>query len=232
LVKYCHPFWRYDGNRGLSPTDGVSILGIEDENSPLIPKSYRNNKQYGIITTGFLDRIDLYSTAHGLPAFLLKGMDDYRVNYENLRTKWDPLHIIKGMDLAPDIMPEEGRRGRDLFAIAHVFKYIARIGNNYYFDPEQDHLNYKIKPDRSYKLASGRANAAEAFSHKTEWLNLVEDKIDDDVSKMGNLTAIEKLENGIIERKREIATRNLDESNRKQLEREIQALVAYQNELR
>ena len=232
LVKYCHPFWKYEGNRGLSPSDGVSILGVEDESSPLIPVRYRKNKMYQIKTTGFMDRIDLLRTSHGLPAFLLKGMDDYRVEYEKLRKGWDPLHVLKDMDLAPEVLPEQGKHGRDMFARALAFNYIVQIVNWYYFDPEHGYINDNIKPGREYRLANGRENSAEAFSHRNDWQTLAEDKISEDVSNMGNKAAIDKLQNAITELKKLIANATPgEESIRKQLEKEVQALQAFQREL-
>ena len=232
LVKYCHPFWKYEENRGLSATDGVSILGVEDENSPLLPASYRKNHMYQVKTTGFLDRIDLLRTAHGLPAFLLKGLEDYRVDYEKLRKGWDPLHILKDMDLAPDVLPEQGRHGRDMFARALALGYIVQLVNWYYFDPEHGYEKDGIKPGREYRLAQGRENAAEAFAHHDDWQAIADEAIDKDVMNMGNKAAIEKLEVAIKALKKQIAAATTGEASiRKQLEKEVQALQAFQREL-
>jgi len=232
LVKYCHPFWKFEENRGLSATDGVSILGIEDENSPLIPSSYRKNRLFQIKTTGFLDRIDLLRTAHGMPAFLLKGMEDYRVDYEKLRKGWDPLHILKDMDLAPDVFPEQGRGGRDLFARALAFGYIVQLVNWFYFDPKRDYEKDGIKPGREFKLANGRENSAEAFSHRDDWQGLADESINKDVIDMGNKAAIQKLEESIKALKKLTAAATTgEESIRKQLEREVKSLQDFQREL-
>lgn len=232
LVKYCHPFWKYEANRGLSPSDGVSILGVEDENSSLIPARYRSNRMYQIKTTGFLDRIDLLRTSHGMPAFLLKGMNDYRVDYENLRKGLDPLHILKDMELAPDVLPEQGRRGRDMFARAKAFDYIVQLGTWFYFDLEKGYVNDGIKPRREYRLAQGRENSSEAFSHRDDWQAQAEEAINRDVENMGNIKAIAQLDEAIKTLKKQIAdAKSGEESVRKQLEREVQALQAYQREL-
>jgi hypothetical protein len=232
LVKYCHPFWKYEENRGLSAADGISIIGIEDENSPLIPDSYKKNNMYHIKTTGFRDRIDLLRTAHGMPAFLLKGMEDYRVNYEKLRKGWDPLHILNDMDLASDLVPEQDQAGQEMFAIAKAFDYIVQIGSYFYFDPELAYKKDEIKPTAEYRLANGREKAAEAFTHKAEWQTLAENTIDSEVSEMGNKAAIEKLETAVKNLKKMIAAATPgEESIRKQLEKEVKALQAFQRKL-
>ena len=85
LVEYCHPFWQYDKDRGLSDLEGKSILSVEGENSPLIPATYHNGSLYEIKTTGFRDRIDVSRIQHGLLAVLIRGMDEYRSIYEKKR---------------------------------------------------------------------------------------------------------------------------------------------------
>lgn len=232
LLTYCHPFWRYEEHRGLSPSDGISILGVEDENSPLIPERYRKNRMYQIKTTGFLDRIDLLRTSHGMPVFLLKEINEYRVDYEKLRKGWDPLHILRDMEFAPDIFPEQDKRGRDMFALAKAFEYIVQVVNWFYFDPEKGYAIDGIKPRKEYRLANGRENSAEAFSHREEWQNMVEEAINKYVEGIGNIKAIELLDNAIAVLKKQIAaTKSGEESLRKQLESEVKALQAFQREL-
>ncbi|MEI7848979.1 MAG: tubulin-like doman-containing protein, partial [Chloroflexota bacterium] len=184
LVEYCHPFWQYDKDRGLSDLEGKSILGVEDENSLLIPASYRNGSLYEIKTTGFRDRIDVVRIQHGLPAFLIRGMDEYRGIYEKKRKGTDPLHVLPGMEFAPDLMPEQGRRGRDLFAIALAFGYIVQSGAWYYFDAERGYASHKIQPGREFRLAQGREKSEEVFSHHEEWARKVDQDVDTEVRSM------------------------------------------------
>ena len=116
LVRYCHPFWQYSRDSGILGQEGKSIIGVEDEHSELIPARYRDSLQYEIKSTGFRHRIDVARIQHGLPAFLLRGMDDYRAYYEAKRKGLDPLHVIPGAALADDLFPEEKQESRRSFA--------------------------------------------------------------------------------------------------------------------
>jgi hypothetical protein len=232
LVEYCHPFWQYDKDRGLSDLEGKSILGVEDENSPLIPATYRNGSLYEIKTTGFHDRIDVVRIQHGLPAFLIRGMDEYRGIYEKKRKGTDPLHVLPGMEFARDLMPEQGRRGRDMFAIALAFGYIVQVGSWYYFDPERGYASHKIQPGREYRLAQGREKSEEVFSHREERVHKVDQTVEAEVRSMGNDAAIDKLDQAMEAHKAAIAKMpTSDESMRKQYEKEINAFKAMQRRL-
>ena len=231
LVEYCHPFWQYDHNRGLHDMEGKSIIGIEDENNPLIPISYRNGSQYEIKTTGFRDRVDVVRIQHGLPAFLIRGMDEYKGVYEQKRKGKDPLHVIPGMEFAPDLMPEQGKRNREMFATALAFGYIVQAGSWYYFDPERGYLTHKIQPGREYRLAQGREKAEDVFSHREEWARKVDQMVEDEVRQMGNEAANKKLDEIIEAHRIAIAKMSGDDALRKQFEKEINAFKTMQREL-
>lgn len=231
LVEYCHPFWQYDHNRGLHDMEGKSIIGIEDEDSPLIPAIYRNGAQYEIKATGFRDRVDVVRIQHGLPAFLIRGMDEYKVVYEQKRKGKDPLHVIPGMEFAPDLMPEQGKRNREMFAAALAFGYIVQAGSWYYFDPERGYLTHKIQPGREYRLAQGREKAEDVFSHREEWARKVDQMVETEVRQMGNDAAIKKLDEVIESHRTAIAKMSIDDTLRKQFEKEVNAFKAMQREL-
>lgn len=231
LVEYCHPFWQYDHNRGLHDMEGKSMIGIEDENNPLIPSDYRNGSQYEIKTTGFKDRVDVVRIQHGLPAFLIRGMDEYKLVFEQKRKGKDPLHIIPGMEFAPDLIPEQGKRNRQMFAIAILFGYIVQSGSWYYFDPERGHLNHNIQPGREYRLAQGRQNAEEAFAHREEWARKVDQMVETEVRQIGNDAGIKKLDDAIESHRSMIAKMSIDDPMRKQFEKEINAFKTMQREL-
>lgn len=232
LVEYCQPFWQYDQDRGLSNLEGKSILGVEDENSPLIPSSYRNGSLYEIKTTGFRDRIDLVRIQHGLPAFLIRGMDEYRGIYEKKRKGIDPLHVLPGMEFSHDLMPERGQRGRDMFAIALAFGYIVQVGSWYYFDSDRGYASHKVQPSREYRLVQGREKSEEVFSHREVWVRKVDQAVEAEVRSMGNDAAISRLDQAIENHMAAIARMPAsDESLRKQFEKEINAYKAMQHRL-
>jgi hypothetical protein len=222
-IRFCHPFWQYDQNVGLHGLDGLSIIGVEDNSSPLIPDTYRSDPMYQIKATRMRDRIDVLRMRHALPAFLLQGMSVYKSYYEKKRKGFDPLHILPDMEFAPDIMPEEGQRNREMFAIGLVFNYIVQIGSWYYYDSEKVYLNHNITPSKKFRLAQGRENAEDKFSLRDEWVQNVETMVEADVRQMGNEAAIKKLEKCIESHLASIAKMTSEDTLRTQFEKEISA---------
>lgn len=232
LIKYCLPFWEYDHDLGLPDTEGKSIIGVEDERSPLIPRKYREGAKFEIHSTCVADRVDILHIEHGLPAFMIRGMADFKAVYERKRKGIDPLHILPGMDSAPDVFPEEGEVGREMFAIGLAFGYIVQVGSYYYYDPERAYLLHKIQPGKQFRLANGREKAEDAFLRKTEWVEQVDDSVEADVRNMGNEAAIRKLDEAIASHQAAIAAMpTSDDSLRKQFEKEIKAFRSMQRRL-
>ena len=231
LIKYCHPFWQYDQNRGLHDMEGKSIIGVEDEHNPLIPDEYRTGSLYEIKATGFRDRIDVVRLWHGLPAFMIQGMEEYRNVYERKRKGLDPLHILPGMELVPDLMPEKDQRSREMFAIGQIFGYIVQLGAWYYFDPERGYLEHQIQPSKERRLAQGREKAEEAMAHKEDWANQIDQMVDAEVRQMGNEWAIQKMDEAISAHQEILARMGSDDPLRKQFEKEIGAFKNMQRRL-
>jgi len=233
MIKYCYPFWVYDPNLGLPPTEGKSIIGIEDERSALIPQKYRDGALFEINTTCVPDRIDIVRVQHGLPAFMLRGMDEYKAVYEQKRKGIDPLHVLPGMEFARDVMPERGKRNREWFAIAYIFDYIVQSGTWYYYDPDRAYRSHNVPPSRQFRLDQGREKAEEAFSRQEAWVAQVEEKVEAEIrNDMGNAAAIKMLDEAISKHLDAIAKMSTSEASlRQQYEKEIRALRAYQRRL-
>ncbi len=232
LTRYCHPFWQYDANSGIQGQEGKSIIGVEDEHSDLIPPRYQQDPQYEIKSTGFKHRIDFARVQHGLPAFLLRDMVDYRAYYDKRRKVGiDPLHIFPEAFLAEEVIPEEKQESRYTFAIAAALGYIIQVGSFYYFDPEKEYATRQIRPVREYRLDQGRENAENAFVLRDDFAQQAEQSIERDIVNMGNQAAIQLLGERIVEHKQALAKMPPDSELRRQLEKEIRALQAKQEQL-
>lgn len=232
IVNYCHPFWVYNPNLGLPATEGKSILGVANEQSPLIPDKYRNSALYEVKGTRVPDRIDIMRTQHGLPAFMIRGMDEYKAVYERKRQGIDPLHVLPDMDAAPDVMPEVGKENREWFAIGLLFDYIVQLGSWYYYDPDRAYLTHKVQPGARFRLAQGRENAEDEFAGQDAWVQHIEDAVEAEIRDMGNAAAISKLEEAISDHLQAISKMPTnDTSLRRQYEKEMQAFKAMQRRL-
>lgn len=231
LIAYCHPFWVYYKDRGLDDLEGHSIIGVEDEDTPLLPETYRGSGLYEVKTTGFRDRIDVVRVQHGMPAFLLQGMEEYRVVYEEKRKGMDPLHILPGMEDAPDLLPQEGKANFEMFAVAFAFGYIVQASTWFYYDPEKEKKLKNISPDKKFRLAQGRGKAAVEFSKKEAWVRAVEEKVNVEIGDMGNLKAKELLDQWIADLEALLAQTKADDISRKQYQEEIKAIRAYKSRL-
>ena len=231
LVRYCHPFWQYDANSGIQGQEGKSMIGVEDENSDLIPTKYRDDPQYQVKSTGFKHRIDFARVQHGLPSFLLRDMQDYKVYYDLKRKGLDPLHIFPEAFLADEVIPEEKLESRHMFACAAAFGYVIQIGTFYYFDPEKEYTNRNIRPQRENRLDQGREKAEDAFVQRDDLLRIAEGLVERDIVNMGNQAAIRLLDERIAEHKQALSRMTPDGDLRKQYDDEIRALLAKQLQL-
>lgn len=235
LVRYCHPFWQYNKDSGIQGQEGKSLIGVENEHSGLIPATYRDNIQYEIKSTGFKHRIDAARIYHGLPAFLLRGMADYKAYYDNRRNGSDPLHVIPEVMQAEEVIPEENVEARHSFAVATAFGYIIQIGTWYYFDAGKRYATDRIHPGRENRLAQGRTNAEEAFAHREEVVRQVEAALEASIEYIGNREAITILQKQIDTWKMALANMGdgaMSENGlRHQYEKEIQALRQKQLQL-
>lgn len=231
LVRYCHPFWQYNRDSGIQGHEGKSIIGVEDEHSELIPPRYRENIQFEIKSTGMKHRVDLARVQHGLPAFLLRGMDDYKAYYEAKRKGLDPLHVLPEVALAEEVVPEEKVEARHTFAVAAAFGYVVQIGTWYYFDPKKEHAVSAIHPGRDNRLDQGREKAEDAFVQHDEMVRLAEQLVENEIEGMGNRAAIALLDARIAEHKDVLSKMAIDNDLRRQYEGEIRALQAKQRQL-
>jgi hypothetical protein len=234
LLTYCHPFWQWEQERGLDSEDleEHSLIGIEDANSKLIPDSYKDTSVYTLTTTLMRDRIDILRLISGMPAFLLYDMEEYKKKYEKFLGKDKfPLHILPGMQSAPDIIPEKDQGNREIFAAGLVFKYIVHVGLSFYYDPEREYADQGIPPKDEHKLVEDRSKSEDLFSRKNDWARHIKIKIDNDIKIMGNPAAIKEI-NKTIKSYRNIVGKLMPEDPmRKQLEKEINALSNFQRSL-
>jgi hypothetical protein len=232
LARYCHPFWQYDANSGIQGQEGKSIIGVEDEHSDLIPPRYQQDPQYEIKSTGFKHRIDFARVQHGLPAFLLREMADYKAYYDKRRkTGIDPLHIFPEAFLADEVIPEEKQEARNTFAAAAAFGYVIQVGSFYYLDPQKEYTLRGIRPMREYRLDQGREKAEDAFVLRDDFVRQAEGMIEKDIVNMGNQAAIQLLGERILDHKQALAKMPPDSDLRRQIEDEIHALQAKQIQL-
>jgi hypothetical protein len=231
LVRYCHPFWQYDANSGIQGQEGKSIVGVEDEHSDLIPQKYRDDPQYEVKSTGFKHRIDFARVQHGLPAFLLRDMQDYKAYYDVKRKGLDPLHIFPEAFHADEVIPEEKMEARHIFASAAAFGYVIQVGTFYYFDPEKEYVNRNIRPQREYRLDQGREKAEDAFVQRDDFLHTADGLIERDIVNMGNQAAIRLLDERVAEYKQLLSRMPPDGDLRRQYENEIRALACKQQQL-
>ena len=234
LLAYCSPFWQFERNKGRFDKEGKSIIGVQDKNHTLIPERFRLNRDYNMVSTGFKHSIDVVRVKHGVPAFLLRDMNEYKAMYDLVRKEIkDPLQILPNANEFEDIFPDEHKKSRQQFAVGLVFGFIVQIGSFYYVDLGREYIGpHKIKPAAEFRLDQGRSNAEEMLIHKPEFQKELEDRIEKLVQNMGNKAAIDQIEEAITELKRKISSLPPNnEEMRPQLRKEVTFLRDYQRML-
>jgi hypothetical protein len=231
FLEYCEPFWWYD-KEGLGEQPDpipINIIGVEDRGDLRIPRRYQNMA----ISTGLRHRIDAVKILHGISAFLIRGMRDYKGCYEKERGGIDPQHISKGWERFEDIFPEEVERvreARDVFAKALAFDFIVQIGTWFYFDPERKYKEIKMRPPLENRLAQGREKAEDAFIERAEMVEEAGRLIEDEIVRRGNEAIIAFLDEKIAENEKKIAEHPTSPL-RSFWEREIEAFKRNQRDL-
>ena len=234
LLAYCSPFWQFERDKGRFDQEGKSIIGVQDKNHTLIPERFRQDRNYNMVSTGFKHSIDVVRVKHGVPAFLLRDMDEYKAMYELVRKDLkDPLHILPNANEFEDIFPDEHKKSRQQFALGLVFGFIVQIGSFYYVDLGREYTGpHKIKPTAEFRLDQGRSNAEEMLIHKPEFQKELERRIEELVQNMGNQAAIKQIEDAITELKLKISSLPANnEEMRPQLHKEVTFLRDYQRML-
>jgi len=221
LISHCEPFCRYNkAGLGEEPEPiFVSIIGVEDKGDLRIPERYRNEA----ISTGLRHRIDALRAFHGIPAFLISDMREYKGCYEREKRRGvDPLHIGQGWDRFEDIFPELKREARDIFALALAFDFIVQIGEWYYFDPDRKYKEKGIRLPVENRLAQGREKAEEAFIERDDIVSKAMELIEEEITRKGNEAIISFLEQKIEENEGKIRERPTSDL-REFWERDIEA---------
>ena len=206
LLSHCEPFCRYDrAGLGEEPEPiFVSIIGVDDKGDLRIPERYRNEA----ISTGLRHRIDALRAFHGVPAFLISDMREYKGCYERVKGSGvDPLHIGQGWEKFEDLFPELKREARDVFALALALDFIVQIGEWYYFDPERKYKEKGIRLPEENRLAQGRERAEEAFIERDEIVSKAMNLIEEEIARKGNEAIISFLQQKIEENERKIKER-------------------------
>lgn len=232
LVRYCDPFWQFNPDSGITGQEGKSIIGVEDQGDPLIPAEYRTSPQYELKSTGFRHEISVVRIHHGLPAFLLRGMADWKALYDERRKGIDPLHIFPEAAQAEEVIPELAGEARRTFALAAAFDYIVQIGSWYYFDAGKDYqAPHRVHPGKENRLDQGRSKAEDAFILHDDLTRLADELVEKDIVAMGNDAAKELLSKRIAEHKATLAGMGPDNELRHQYQKEIQALESKRQQL-
>lgn len=233
LINYCHPFWRFSSDTGLSPLpQGPGFIGIMDEASPLLPKEYRDHNKFQVVSTGLKDTIHFVKILHGVPSSLFSNVPQWKLAYENaLKDGIDPLHIFPGAKDADEVIPDTDNRPRAVFAFAMAYGFITKRGSYYYYDPEHRYGDLKVRPEQEHKIATGRTNAEDIFIQHPDWIDKVEDNVDRENQRIGNDAAVKFLESKITELDDEKFKLKSDNQLRAQYDKEIKALKGLMEEL-
>ena len=231
LLRHCHPFWRYDADRGIGGLEGKSLLGMEDETDPLIPARYRDHEQYEIKSTGIKHEIFATRVLHGLPAFLLRDIEEYRTYYNQKRKGIDPLHVLPEAAPAGEVIPEEHQEARLTFTVASCFGLIIQIGTWFYFDQARRYGKDKIHPGRNNQLGQGYQNAENAFVQQDQMVRQADQIIEQEITRIGNEAAIKQLEECLQKHRQALAGMPIDSELRVYFEKSIGALRTKQRQL-
>lgn len=225
VLAYCSPFWRYGvGGEDHNPMH-PSYLGIEDSNSPLLPRKYRDDQgtNMTVTSTGIKDAIYFTHVEHGVPLWMLTELKVWKSAYDKyLQTDdgTDPLNVIP--EAAHNVLdPEDSKSVAEMFALALAFGFITKRGNYFYFDSEKQYQDPAVVPDPSQLIANGREKAASNFAAHSNWTNEARLKILNEIGKIGVDQTVVLITNHYEKMEKEKLKLPARGSTRAQLENEI-----------
>ncbi|MEA3337296.1 MAG: tubulin-like doman-containing protein [Chloroflexota bacterium] len=115
LFSRCHPFWRYDLDKGgfdEQDLEHTILVGVDDDlrHVKLYDGLLRDYAEYERVSTGDPTRIDACRIEHGLPITYLEAMSDYFRHYLDF-IKRGPLHLDSSWRNLPDIVLQGDLQG-------------------------------------------------------------------------------------------------------------------------
>lgn len=114
LFARCHPFWRYDLDKGgfdEQDLEHTILVGVDDDlrHVKLYDMLLRDYAEYERVSTGDPTRIDACRIEHGLPITYLEHVSDYYRHYHDFLSR-GPLHLNAQWRTLPDIILESDLR--------------------------------------------------------------------------------------------------------------------------
>jgi len=220
FLKRCRPFWRYDPGSAIHPCEGKGIFGVEDAGSALIPSRYQGGRECALVSTGSRQRLDAAHTQHGLPAFLLRGMEEYKACYDKLHKEGSDLaHALPVERLTVDVFPDKDLDARETFALAAALDMIVQVGGWHYFDPQREYVRDHFRPGKDFLIDQRRDWAEEAFVLRADWVEQAKKLVEGELASLGQGEAVKLLDERIAQYRRE-----MPDELQHQYEREIRAL--------
>jgi hypothetical protein len=220
LLRRCQPFWCYDPGSAVHPYEGKGIFGVEDAGSALLPSRYQGGRECALVSTGSKQRLEAAHTQHGLPAFLLRGMEEYKACYEKLCQEGGSFpHALPAERLTVDVFPDKDIEAHEAFSLAAALGLIVQVGGWHYFDPQREYVRDHFRPGKDFLIDQRRDWAEAAFVLRRDWVEQAKRLAEDELTSVGREDAVKLLDERIVQYRREMS----DELQR-QYEREIRAL--------
>lgn len=226
VMKYCLPFWRYYRVDQNMLTASPYFIGVEDADSELIPEKYRRMGNVRIISTGIKDMVSFARTEHGIALWMLVEQQVWKKAYDDfmrISAGIDPINIIPESS-SISIDPSASDANDTTFALGLAFGYITQRGAYYYFDKEKKYTDRSIQPDPAHRIGHGREASATSFATNFEWVNEIDSLVKDEIATIGNVQASAHLQQYINELEKSKDRLKVEDSNRKQYEKEIELI--------
>lgn len=231
LDNLAEPLWRYDeakiGTRNV--IDEFYYYGVGDATTAVLADSDvhgkvpRGTTAPGLVSTLDSKRITLFKVKIGVPLFALEGIDEMERAYLD-PDKRVSNHLHREWESFPNLIPRAGD-GEALkwFALAQApdpFDLISRRGDWYYIRSD----SARRTDNGELKLGQGRLKAFQAFEKNRELIKEVENKVETLTRIKGHEEISRILREHSDRLQRQVASGNIDDSVKEQVEGELQSI--------
>ncbi len=183
LIDRSVPFWNFR-TAGVLGSDfrGVSqiiVIGVPDRERSI----YKDYTEVNQILTSTFDphQITVMQTKHGIPLFALTQYNDFKTSHDYvLHNEVKPLYVI------PQVRPG-GEKAKLAFALGMAYGYIFKSSTYYQILPEDIGR-------QSIRLGQGMEASLRSFRNDPEQIAQITRQVEDQISKEGNLVAIQTLD--------------------------------------
>ena len=228
------PLWDYEKAymSGPKETETFYLFGVPNASETYLTTDRLNGMLQStnppqLTGTSDSHRVFCYKVEAAIPAFAVRGLQTYKMRYEDANAPFTYHIDDRWEEDAPDLEPAAEEQGLRAWSLANAapFNLIKKKGAYYYAVSEEQGKRFD---DYEIKLDQGRQNALETFRQRDDLIDEMERKIEQETRAHGSEPTAEALREYV----EDLLAKSTSNSSTKQLiEKEVNEVERYVDEI-